>query len=188
VFIYLIMGFLFESYLLPLSVMPSIFLSWIGVFWLLWLTGTKLDMLGGIGLILLAGVVVNNGIVLVDLINRMRANGLDRLEATLQAGHRRFRPILMTATTTIMGMLPLAFSKATFVGMPYESLGKTFVGGLLSSTTLTLVVVPLFYTLLDDAQVMLSQLIRGRAAAPPAAAARSVGAAARIASEPPEHR
>jgi HAE1 family hydrophobic/amphiphilic exporter-1 len=183
IFIYLIMGFLFESYLLPLSVMPSIFLSWIGVFWLLWLTDTKLDMMGGIGLILLAGVVVNNGIVLVDLINRLRSTGLSRLDATLRAGDRRFRPILMTAVTTIMGMLPLAFSKATFVGMPYESLGKTFVGGLFTSTTLTLVVVPLFYTLLDDAQGLLGRLIKGVEPAP-ALPARSVGAAARA----DEHR
>ena len=73
VFIYLIMGFLFESALLPLAVIPSIVLSWIGVFWMLWATGSKLDMMASIGLILLAGVVVNNGIVLVDLINRLRA-------------------------------------------------------------------------------------------------------------------
>lgn len=161
VFIYLIMGFLFESFLLPLSVMPSIALSWIGVYWLLWITDTSIDMMGGIGLILLAGVVVNNGIVLVDLINRLRMAGYSRLDATLEAGKQRFRPILMTATTTIMGMLPLAFSNATFVGMPYESLGKVFVGGLLSSTTLTLVIVPLFYNLLDDARGLLQLLFTG---------------------------
>jgi len=162
VFIYLIMGFLFESALLPLSVMPSIVLSWIGVFWMLWATGSKLDMMAAIGLILLAGVVVNNGIVLVDLINRLRARGLPRDEAILQAGHLRFRPILMTALTTIMGMLPMAFGKANFVGFPYAGLGQTFVGGLLSSTALTLIVVPVFYTMLDDVSESLSILVRGR--------------------------
>jgi HAE1 family hydrophobic/amphiphilic exporter-1 len=162
VFIYLIMGFLFESALLPLSVMPSILLSWIGVFWLLWATGSKLDMMAAIGLILLAGVVVNNGIVLVDLINRLRRQGMPRSEAILEAGRLRFRPILMTALTTIMGMLPMALGKANFVGIPYSGLGRTFVGGLLSSTTLTLIVVPLFYILLDDAGVQLRLLWSGR--------------------------
>jgi HAE1 family hydrophobic/amphiphilic exporter-1 len=162
VFIYLIMGFLFESALLPLSVMPSIALSWIGVFWMLWVTGSKLDMMAAIGLILLAGVVVNNGIVLVDLVNRMRARGLARDEAILEAGRLRFRPILMTALTTIMGMVPMAFGKANFVGFPYSGLGQTFVGGLLSSTALTLVIVPLFYTMLDDVAESLSVLVRGR--------------------------
>ncbi len=162
VFIYLIMGFLFESALLPFSVMPSILLSWIGVFWLLWATGSKLDMMAAIGLILLAGVVVNNGIVLVDLINRLRTSGIGRHDAILEAGRLRFRPILMTALTTIMGMLPMAFGKGDFVGIPYSSLGRTFVGGLFSSTTLTLIVVPLFYTLLDDAGAQLKALVSGK--------------------------
>ncbi|HHN75196.1 MAG TPA: efflux RND transporter permease subunit [Acidobacteria bacterium] len=164
-FIYLIMGFLFESFLLPLSVMPSIVLSWIGVFWLLWATGSALDMMAAIGLILLAGVVVNNGIVLVDLVNRFRGQGMGREQAIIEAGRLRFRPILMTALTTIMGMLPMAFGKANFVGIPYASLGKTFVGGLLSSTTLTLVVVPLFYTFFDDIAEALRKLLTGRPAA-----------------------
>ena len=162
VFIYLIMGFLFESTLLPFAVMPSILLSWVGVFWLLWATGSKLDMMAAIGLILLAGVVVNNGIVLVDLINRLRISGMGRHEAILEAGRLRFRPILMTALTTIMGMLPMAFGKGDFVGIPYSGLGRTFVGGLASSTTLTLIVVPLFYTLLDDAGAQLKALVSGK--------------------------
>ena len=173
VFIYLIMGFLFESTLLPLAVMPSIVLSWVGVFWLLWATDAKLDMMAAIGLILLAGLVVNNGIVLVDLINRLRRSGMSRTDAMLEAGRLRFRPILMTAMTTIFGMLPMAFGSASFVGMPYSGLGRTFVGGLLSSTTLTLVVVPLFYTLLDDAGEALSVLVRGKPSRPDTAEVRS---------------
>lgn len=167
VFVYLIMGFLFESALLPLSVIPSIALSWIGVFWMLYWTDTKLDTLAAIGLILLAGLVVNNGIVLVDLANRLRTAGVDRLEAIVEAGRLRFRPILMTALTTIFGMLPMAFDSATFVGMPYAGLGRAFVGGLLSSTVLTLVAVPVLYTLLDDAGAAFRSLLpRGREAAP----------------------
>ena len=168
VFIYLIMGFLFESISLPLAVLPSIVLSWIGVAWLLWLTNSKLDMMAAIGLVLLAGVVVNNGIVLVDLINRLRRAGMPRTDAILEAGRLRFRPILMTATTTIMGMLPMALGSASFVGMPYSGLGKTFIGGLLSSTTLTLLVVPLFYTILDDIGDSLSVLVRGKKKEEPA--------------------
>jgi len=162
VFIYFIMGFLFESVILPLAVMPSIVLSWVGAGWLLWITDSKLDMMAAIGLVLLAGVVVNNGIVLVDLINRLRKSGQPRTQAILQAGRLRFRPILMTALTTIMGMLPLAFGTANFVGLPYAGLGKTFVGGLLSSTTLTLIFVPLVYTILDDAGEALRVLVVGR--------------------------
>lgn len=162
IFVYFIMGFLFESVLLPLAVMPSIVLSWIGAMWLLWLTGAKLDIMAGIGLVLLAGVVVNNGIVLVDLVNRLRRGGQPRTEAILLAGKLRFRPILMTALTTIMGMLPMAFGSASFVGMPYAGLGKTFVGGLLTSTTLTLIVVPLVYTVLDDLGESLRVLVLGR--------------------------
>ena len=173
VLIYLIMGILFESTLLPLAVMPSIVLSWVGVFWLLWASGAKLDMMAAIGLILLAGLVVNNGIVLVDLINRLRRTGVTRTEAILEAGRLRFRPILMTAMTTIFGMLPMAFGSASFVGMPYSGLGRTFVGGLLSSTTLTLIVVPLFYTLLDDAGETLSVLLRGKRREPDAAEVRT---------------
>lgn len=165
-FIYLIMGFLFESFLLPLAVMPSIVLSWIGAWWLLFLTGSKLDIMAAIGLVLLAGVVVNNGIVLVDLVNRLRRSGTARDRAILEAGKLRFRPILMTALTTIFGMLPMAFGKANFVGIPYSGLGRAFVGGLLSSTTLTLLVVPLFYSLLDDASQLLRRILFGAAPSP----------------------
>ncbi len=166
VFIYLIMGLLFESVLLPLAVMPSILLSWIGVFWLLWATNTKLDMMAAIGLVLLAGLVVNNGIVLVDLINHLRSTGMSRQAAILEAGRLRFRPILMTALTTIFGMLPMTLGRANFVGIPYAGLGRTFVGGLLSSTTLTLIVVPVFYTVLDDLAGILRHLFTGRTTSP----------------------
>src|SRR5690606_36820861 len=100
-FIFLSMGFLFESFVLPLSVLPSIPLSFVGVWWFLYLTDSQLDALSGIGLLLLLGVVVNNAIVLVDFINGARAQGLDRTEAIVEAGIQRFRPIFMTALTTV---------------------------------------------------------------------------------------
>jgi HAE1 family hydrophobic/amphiphilic exporter-1 len=150
VFIFLLMGFLFESFVLPLSVLPAIPLSFVGVYWFLYLTGSKIDPLAGIGVLLLLGVVVNNAIVLVDFINNARRHGLSRTEAIVQAGGQRFRPILMTALTTVAGMLPLAFSEQTGEGIPYGPFGKTLVGGMTTATVLTLVVVPVAYTLFDD--------------------------------------
>ncbi|TPV95960.1 MAG: efflux RND transporter permease subunit [Myxococcales bacterium FL481] len=150
VFIFLLMGFLFESFVLPLSVVPSIPLSAVGVWWFLFLTGSDIDPLATIGVLLLLGVVVNNGIVLVDFINNARKDGLDRVEAIVQAGTHRFRPILMTALTTVGGMLPLAFSNAPSEGLPYGAFGRTLVGGMTTATVLTLIVVPVCYTFFDD--------------------------------------
>ena len=169
VFIFLLMGFLFESFVLPLSVLPSIPLSFVGVWWFLYLTGENIDPLAGIGIILLLGVVVNNAIVLVDFVNSARAAGMSRTEAIVQAGVLRFRPILMTALTTVGGMLPLAFSRPTGEGIPYNAFGKALVGGMVTATILTLVVVPVTYTVLDDLRVYASgwagrviRAIRGR--------------------------
>jgi HAE1 family hydrophobic/amphiphilic exporter-1 len=166
-FIFLIMGFLFESFVLPLSVLPSIPLSFVGVWWFLYLTDSSLDVLAGIGLLLLLGVVVNNAIVLVDFINGARAQGLERTEAIVQAGVQRFRPIFMTALTTVGGMLPLAFADAPAEGIPYGPFGKTLVGGMTTSTILTLVVVPVSYTAFDDLRVLImawfSRVFRKRA-------------------------
>jgi HAE1 family hydrophobic/amphiphilic exporter-1 len=103
-----------------------------------------------IGTILLAGVVVNNAIVLVDRINQLRKEGMPREEAICEASRQRFRPILMTALTTILGLLPMAFGKAAFVGIPYSPMGLTFVGGLSAGTFLTLIIVPLFYAYFDE--------------------------------------
>jgi HAE1 family hydrophobic/amphiphilic exporter-1 len=150
VFIFLIMGFLFESFVLPISVLPSIPLSFVGVWWFLYLTKSSLDALASIGLLLLLGVVVNNAIVLVDFINGARDQGLSREEAIVQAGLQRFRPIFMTALTTVGGMIPLAFSEAPAEGIPYNAFGKVLVGGMTTSTLLTLVVVPVSYTAFDD--------------------------------------
>jgi HAE1 family hydrophobic/amphiphilic exporter-1 len=150
IFIFLLMGFLFESLVLPLSVLPAIPLSFVGVWWFLYLTRSNLDPLAIIGLLLLLGVVVNNAIVLVDFINSARASGLERSEAIVQAGIQRFRPIFMTALTTVGGMLPLAFADAPAEGIPYGPFGKTLVGGMTTATILTLVVVPVSYTAFDD--------------------------------------
>ncbi|MCY1013113.1 efflux RND transporter permease subunit [Nannocystis pusilla] len=159
-FIFLVMGFLFESFILPMSVLPSIPLSFIGVWWFLMLTGSPIDALAVIGILLLLGVVVNNGIVLVDFINSARASGLSREEAIVQAGMQRFRPILMTALTTVGGMIPLAFTTPNGEGLDYGPFGKTLVGGMTTATVLTLVVVPVAYTYFDDLRIAAGEWAR----------------------------
>ncbi|MDA0749492.1 MAG: efflux RND transporter permease subunit [Verrucomicrobia bacterium] len=156
-FIYLLMGFLFESFVLPLSIILTIPLAGVGVVWSHWLSGKDLDVLGFVGAILLIGVVVNNGIVLVDYVNRLRQEGLERTQALLTAADRRFRPILMTALTTIIGMIPLTFSKPTELGLSYKSFGLTLIGGMTTATVLTLLVVPVFYTFFDDLRERIMQ-------------------------------
>jgi len=156
-FIYLLMGFLFESFVLPLSIILTIPLAGIGVVWSHWVSGKDLDVLGFVGAILLIGVVVNNGIVLVDYVNRLRQEGLERTQALLTAADRRFRPILMTALTTIIGMIPLTFSKPTEMGLSYKSFGLTLIGGMTTATILTLLVIPVFYTFFDDLRERIMQ-------------------------------
>jgi HAE1 family hydrophobic/amphiphilic exporter-1 len=164
-FVFLIMGVLFESFILPLSILTTIPLSLFGVYWTLYLTNTPLDSMAAIGLIILIGVVVNNGIVLIDLVTRLRREGMQRLDALIEGGSRRLRPILMTALTTICGLMPMAAGTATFIGIPYAPLGRVVVGGLVAGTILTLFFVPFMYTVLDDIRgstVRWAAWIRGR--------------------------
>jgi HAE1 family hydrophobic/amphiphilic exporter-1 len=177
VFIYLLMGFLFESFILPLSILITIPLSSIGMMWGHILTGRDLDFLGGVAMILLVGIVVNNGIVLIDYVNRLRAQGHSRKEAILTATHRRFRPIMMTAITTIGGMIPLLLAGANSIGLSYTSFSITLIGGLATATLLTLLVVPVFYTLFDDMRLVMAAMITPkRAAATPVATTSEVAA------------
>ncbi|MBK6917475.1 MAG: efflux RND transporter permease subunit [Deltaproteobacteria bacterium] len=150
IFIFLVMGFLFESFVLPLAVLPAIPLSFVGVWWFLYATGAHIDPLAGIGIVLLLGVVVNNAIVLIDFVNVARKQGLSREEAIVQAGRLRFRPILMTSLTTIGGLLPLALTEPTGEGIAYQAFGQALLGGMTTATVLTLVVVPVTYCYLDD--------------------------------------
>ncbi len=160
VFIYLLMGFLFESFILPLSIVLTIPMAAIGVYWAHYLAGYDLDGLGMVGIVLLIGVVVNNGIVLVDYINRLRTRGASRSEAVLDAADRRFRPIMMTALTTIGGMIPLTISSSSSIGLSYKSFGLTLIGGMTTATLLTLLVVPVAYTLFDDLREKTSAVLR----------------------------
>jgi HAE1 family hydrophobic/amphiphilic exporter-1 len=152
VFIYFLIGFLFESFILPFSILFTIPLAAIGVGWIHLVAGYDIDFLGVVGIVLLIGVVVNNGIVLIDYVNRLRNEGHSRHDALLLAAQRRFRPIMMTALTTICGMIPVTLAGTNSIGLSYTSFGLTLIGGLTTATLLTLLVVPVFYTFFDDAR------------------------------------
>jgi HAE1 family hydrophobic/amphiphilic exporter-1 len=149
-FVFLLMGVLFESFVLPLSVIVSIPFSFLGVYWVLYLTNTPFEIMSMIGSVILIGLVVNNAIVLIDLANRLRSEGKSRYDALIEAGQHRFRPILMTTFTTAFGLIPMAAGNSKMVGLAYAPLGRTMIGGLLASMVLTLMLVPLFYTFFDD--------------------------------------
>ncbi len=146
--VYLVMACLFESLRQPLVLMVTVLLALPGAIWFLYLHGNGLDLPASIGCILLAGIVVNNGIVLIDHINRYRSQGLEMHEAIRLGGEERLRPILITALTTVIGLCPMAYGGAKAVGVYYHSLARTIVGGLTVSTLLTLVVLPVLYSVL----------------------------------------
>lgn len=149
--VYLLMAALFESFLHPLVIMSCIPFAALGVIWTLMVTRTPFNLLAMIGVVILIGIVVNNGIVLLDRIHRLRCEGRDRTSAILEGCRDRFRPILMTATTTILGLAPLAFGKADIAGGYYFPLARAVMGGLATSTVLTLLVLPTFYVLAEQA-------------------------------------
>jgi len=146
--VYLVMASQFESLIHPFVILFTIPLALVGAVLALFLTGTTINVVVFIGLIMLAGIVVNNAIVLVDLVNQLRAEGTSRTEAIMEAGRARLRPILMTTLTTTLGLLPMAlgFGEGAEVRAP---MAITVIGGLLVSTFLTLLVIPVVYSLLD---------------------------------------
>jgi hydrophobic/amphiphilic exporter-1 (mainly G- bacteria), HAE1 family len=147
--VYMIIAAQFESLLFPFAVILSVPFSLIGVIFALLLARTSFNVLAFIGLIMLAGIVVNNAIVLIDYINQLRKKGIERNEAIIQGGKVRLRPILMTTLTTILAMLPMAIASGEGAEMR-TPIAVTIIGGLTSSTFLTLIVVPIFYSYLDD--------------------------------------
>jgi HAE1 family hydrophobic/amphiphilic exporter-1 len=146
--VYLVMASQFESLLHPFVILFTIPLALIGAVLALWLTGSSISVVVFIGLILLAGIVVNNAIVLIDLINQLREQGTRKIEAIIEAGRLRLRPILMTTLTTALGLMPLAlgFGEGAEVRAP---MAITVIGGLMVSTVLTLVVIPVMYAVMD---------------------------------------
>jgi len=160
--IYMLIAALFESVLFPIAVVTSIFFSAVGVFWFLYVTGTTFTSMALTGMLLLAGIVVNNGIVLLNRIMQLRRSGMDRLEAILESGRHRLRPILMTTCTTVAGLLPLALGDVRVGGMgpSYLPMARTIMGGLVFSTLITLVLLPVIYVLLDDMKLNTKRAVR----------------------------
>lgn len=149
--IFIVMAALFESLLFPLAVVSSIIYGIVGVFWFFLLTGTSITIMALIGILVLIGVVVNNGIVLVDRINYYRETGMPRNAAVVEAASDRIRPILMTAGTTVFGLLPLSLGDTSIGGMgpPYFPMARAVIGGMLFSTLAALSCLPVIYVFLD---------------------------------------
>lgn len=153
--IYLVMASLFESLIYPSSILTCILYGIVGIFWFFFLTGTTFDFMTMIGILILMGIVVNNGIVLIDHILHLRKEGMSRREAIVQGGKDRMRPILMTAGTTVLGLIPLALGTTQIGGdgPPYFPMARAIIGGLTFSTVVTLVVLPSIYIILDDIRI-----------------------------------
>lgn len=150
VMIYIVMAALFESLLLPTAVLTSLIFSFTGVYWAFLITGNAMTVMGMIGMLILMGIVVNNGIVLVDRINQLVNSGMTVHNAIIEGCLTRIRPILMTVLTTVLGLVPLAFGDVNIGGdgPPYSPMAVAIIGGLLFSTLTSLFLVPLAYLLL----------------------------------------
>ena len=144
ILVYIVMASQFESFSNPAIIMFTVPFALSGVILALWITGVSLDMIGALGIVLLVGIVVKNGIVLVDYINLMRERGYELNEAIQMSGQSRMRPVLMTAFTTILGMVPMAVSQGEGAEM-WRPLGIVVIGGLTVATFLTLYIVPVVY-------------------------------------------
>jgi HAE1 family hydrophobic/amphiphilic exporter-1 len=158
-FIYMILAAQFNSFIQPISIMASLPLTLIGVVLSLMIFGSTLNVFSIIGFILLMGLVTKNAILLIDFAIRARADGMAREAALIEAARVRFRPIIMTSLAMVFGMLPLAFggnSEGAELRMP---MGQTVMGGVITSSVLTLVVVPVIYTYLDDLEAWLARLL-----------------------------
>jgi len=146
--VYMVMASQFESLLDPFIVMFTFPLAIIGVVWLLFFSHTTFNIIAFIGVIMLSGIAVNNGIVLVDYINLLRARGLELREAVVQGGRMRLRPVLMTALTTVLAMTPMALGIGEGAELRFP-LARAVVGGLTVATFFTLVFIPVLYSIFE---------------------------------------
>jgi HAE1 family hydrophobic/amphiphilic exporter-1 len=148
VLVYMVLASQFESLIHPFTVMLTIPLAGVGTVLLFFILGKSFNMMAYIGIIMLAGIAVNNAIILLDAINQLRAGGMNRRDAILQAGLQRIRPILMTSLTTILGLLPMTIGFGQSVSLR-SPMALAVIGGLVTSTILTLIVIPCVYDVLD---------------------------------------
>lgn len=146
ILVYIVMASQFESFTYPGIIMTSIMFAFSGVVLILWITGTNLNVMSMIGGIMLIGIVVKNGIVLIDYITLNRERGMSITKSVLHAGKSRMRPVLMTSLTTILGMVPMAVGTGEGAEM-WRPMGVAVIGGLTFSTILTLLFVPTLYTI-----------------------------------------
>jgi multidrug efflux pump subunit AcrB len=160
IFIYLVLASQFGSFLQPIAIMVSLPLSMIGVLLALLITGSTLNIFSVIGIVMLMGLVTKNAILLVDFTNHSQREGKSQLEAIMEAGQVRLRPILMTTLAMIFGMLPMAIGLGDG-GEQQAPMGRAVIGGVITSTLLTLVVVPVAYTYLDNLGKRAAKYFRG---------------------------
>ncbi|HKJ46413.1 MAG TPA: efflux RND transporter permease subunit [Balneolales bacterium] len=155
--VYMVLAIQFESFIHPLTILISLPLTMIGVFGALFLTGITLNIFTFIGIIMLVGLVVKNAILLVDLADQQRRKGDDKITAMITAGRLRLRPILMTAASVIIALVPVALAISEG-GETRQPLGVAVIGGMITSTVLTLLVIPVVYLLFDDATEWVKRL------------------------------
>jgi HAE1 family hydrophobic/amphiphilic exporter-1 len=159
--IYVVMAAVFESLLFPAAIMSCVLFSIFGVFWIFWATGTPFTVMGFIGILVLMGVVVNNGIVMVEHINNLRRRGMNRTEALVEGSRERLRPILMTMGTAILAMVPISLSDTVVLGgLAYSPMARAVAGGLAFSTVVSLLFLPTIYAILDDLANGTARLVR----------------------------
>ncbi len=189
--VYMLLVALYESWLHPLAIMFSVPVALVGAFTALLITSNTFNLFSMIGIIMLMGLVAKNGILLVDYTNTLRAQGLDRLSAILEAGPTRLRPIVMTSCTVIAAMFPLAL-KLEEGAETRAPMAIVLIGGVMTSTILTLLLVPVMYSYLDDlsrvpalARTAVPSWLRARRWVPEALAGRVPGRASRSAEAPP---
>jgi HAE1 family hydrophobic/amphiphilic exporter-1 len=148
--VFAVMASLFESVSQAIALLIALPTAVAGAGWALLATGTDFDQPAAVGLLLLIGIVVNNGIVMVEHINQYRRGGMDRFDAMLRGGRERLRPILMTALTTLIGLLPMVVQRPSLGGVYYYSMALVIMGGLSLSTFLTSILLPATVTLVED--------------------------------------
>jgi len=162
VMIYVVMAAVFESLLFPAAIMSGVLFSIFGVFWLFWITGTSFGIMSFIGILVLMGVVVNNGIVMIEHINNLRRRGMGRTQALVEGSRERLRPIMMTMGTAILAMIPISMTDTQLLGNgpPYYPMARPIAGGLAFSTVVSLLFLPTIYAMLDDMSTAVSRIIR----------------------------
>ncbi len=158
--VFAVMSSLFESVQQALALMIALPFALSGAIWTLYLTGTDFDQPAAVGVLLLIGIVVNNGIVMIAHINTYRRGGMPRHEALLKGGRERLRPILMTAVTTLIGLVPIVVERPSLGEMNYHSMALVIMGGLAVATFLTLVLLPTTTTLVEDSVAAVGRRLR----------------------------